>query len=162
MRDRRVTGGRHAGERVGADAACGVGPGSRPAAREVRAFRGKRFGGFAKVVRVDKGGIVLISSKGRYALRLAVCIAQAGPEAKVSLREVAEREELSLKYLEQIARPMVSAGLLASVRGKGASLAKSASRFAPPRFWDRAFREILSVWFRWMADGRVRTAECRA
>ena len=62
---------------------------------------------------------MLISSKGRYALRLAVCIAQAGPEAKVSLREVAEREELSLKYLEQIARPMVSAGLLASVRGKG-------------------------------------------
>ena len=60
---------------------------------------------------------MLISSKGRYALRLAVCIAQAGPEAKVSLREVAEREELSLKYLEQIARPMVSAGLLASVRG---------------------------------------------
>lgn len=62
---------------------------------------------------------MLISSKGRYALRLAVCIAQAGPDAKVSLREVAEREELSLKYLEQIARPMVSAGLLASVRGKG-------------------------------------------
>ena len=85
----------------------------------VRAFRGERFGGFAKVVGIDKGGIVLISSKGRYALRLAVCIAQAGPEAKVSLREVAEHEELSLKYLEQIARPMVSAGLLASVRGKG-------------------------------------------
>ena len=62
---------------------------------------------------------MLISSKGRYAVRLAVCIAQAGPDAKVSLREVAEREELSLKYLEQIARPMVSAGLLASVRGKG-------------------------------------------
>ena len=52
-------------------------------------------------------------------MRLAVCIAQAGPDAKVSLREVAEHEELSLKYLEQIARPMVSAGLLASVRGKG-------------------------------------------
>ena len=52
-------------------------------------------------------------------MRLAVCIAQAGPEAKVSLREVAEHEELSLKYLEQIARPMVSAGLLASARGKG-------------------------------------------
>ena len=62
---------------------------------------------------------MLISSKGRYALRLAVCVAQAGPDAKVSLREVAEHEELSLKYLEQIARPMVSAGLLTSVRGKG-------------------------------------------
>lgn len=62
---------------------------------------------------------MLISSKGRYALRLAVCVAQAGADAKVSLREVAEHEELSLKYLEQIARPLVAAGLLSAVRGKG-------------------------------------------
>ena len=79
-----------------------------------RADRGFRFRTY-----ISKGELVLISSKGRYALRLAVCVAQAGPDAKVSLREVAEHEELSLKYLEQIARPMVSAGLLASVRGKG-------------------------------------------
>ena len=79
-----------------------------------RADRGFRFRTY-----ISKGELVLISSKGRYALRLAVCVAQAGPDAKVSLREVAEHEELSLKYLEQIARPMVSAGLLTSVRGKG-------------------------------------------
>lgn len=82
---------------------------------------------------------MLISSKGRYALRLAVCIAQAGPEAKVSLREVAEREELSLKYLEQIARPMASAGLLASVRGKGGGY-----RLSKPAKEYTAF-EVLSL-----------------
>ena len=60
---------------------------------------------------------MLISSKGRYALRLAVCIAQAGPEAKVSLREVAEHEELSLKYLEQIALVLSQAGILRGARG---------------------------------------------
>ena len=60
---------------------------------------------------------MLISSKGRYALRLAVCIAQAGPEAKVSLREVAEHEELSLKYLEQIVSVLTKAGYVKSIRG---------------------------------------------
>lgn len=62
---------------------------------------------------------MLISSKGRYALRLMICLAQAPAGAKVSLREVSEREELSFKYLEQIARALVAAGLIASVRGKG-------------------------------------------
>ena len=83
--------------------------------------RGAREGRNARRIspRRHKGGAVLISSKGRYALRLAVCVAQAGADAKVSLREVAEHEELSLKYLEQIARPMVAAGLLSAVRGKG-------------------------------------------
>ena len=60
---------------------------------------------------------MLISSKGRYALRLAVCVAQAGPDAKVSLREVAEHEELSLKYLEQIALVLSQAGILRGARG---------------------------------------------
>ncbi len=62
---------------------------------------------------------MLVSTKGRYALRLMVRITQAGPGRKVPLREAAEREDISLKYLEQLARPLVHAGLLASVRGKG-------------------------------------------
>ena len=41
------------------------------------------------------------------------------PQTKVSLREVAEREGISLKYLEQLVRPLMNAGLLRSVRGKG-------------------------------------------
>ena len=66
---------------------------------------------------------VLVSTKGRYALRLMVCVAQAGAEGKVALREVSEREDISLKYLEQLARPLVQAGLLRSVRGKGGGYA---------------------------------------
>lgn len=66
---------------------------------------------------------VLVSTKGRYALRLMVRLAQTGPEDKVALREVSEREGISLKYLEQLARPLVRAGLLASVRGKGGGYA---------------------------------------
>ena len=63
---------------------------------------------------------MLISSKGRYALRLMIYIAAFGDdEGKVALREVAEREDISLKYLEQLVRPLVKAGYLRSVRGKG-------------------------------------------
>lgn len=70
---------------------------------------------------------MLISSKGRYALKLMIYIAAIGGDpaagAKtapaVSLREVAEREQISLKYLEQLVRPLMNAGLLRSVRGKG-------------------------------------------
>ena len=63
-----------------------------------------------------KGRVIemLVSTKGRYALRLMVCVAQAGAEGKVALREVSEREDISLKYLEQLARPLVQAGLLRS------------------------------------------------
>lgn len=66
---------------------------------------------------------MLVSTKGRYALRLMVCVAQVGAEGKVALREVSEREDISLKYLEQLARPLVQAGLLRSVRGKGGGYA---------------------------------------
>lgn len=63
---------------------------------------------------------MLISSKGRYALRLMIYIAAFGDaEGRVALREVADRENISLKYLEQLVRPLMQAELLKSVRGKG-------------------------------------------
>ena len=61
---------------------------------------------------------MLVTSKGRYAMRLMVYIASF-PNRKVALREVAENEEISLKYLEQLAHDMVEADLLKSVRGHG-------------------------------------------
>lgn len=72
---------------------------------------------------------MLISSKGRYALRLMVYIAAfGGAEGRVALREIADREDISLKYLEQLVRPLMQAGYLRSVRGKagGYALAKPA------------------------------------
>ena len=49
-------------------------------------------------------------------MRMMVYIASF-PDRKVSLREVSESEDISLKYLEQLAHDMVTAGLLKSVRG---------------------------------------------
>ncbi len=73
---------------------------------------------------------MLVSTKGRYALRLMACIARYGSEGPVTLRTVSEEESISLKYLEQLVRPLLHSELLASVRGKsgGYILTKSAEQ----------------------------------
>lgn len=60
-----------------------------------------------------------ISTKGRYALRLMLDLALAGTGTPVSLRDVAMRQDISDKYLEQIVTPLARAGLVRSVRGAG-------------------------------------------
>ena len=77
---------------------------------------------------------MLISSKGRYALRLMIYIAALGDaEGKIALREVADRERISQKYLEQLVRPLMKADLLKSVRGKGGGymMGKDPARCVP-------------------------------
>ena len=61
---------------------------------------------------------MLVTTKGRYAMRLMAYIASY-PDRKVALREVSENEGISLKYLEQLAHDLVKADLLKSVRGHG-------------------------------------------
>ena len=56
-----------------------------------------------------------ISTKGRYALRLMLDIALNSGGKAVSLRDVARRQEISDKYLEQIVTPLSRAGLVRSV-----------------------------------------------
>ena len=60
-----------------------------------------------------------ISTKGRYALRLMLDIAIQGPGQPVPLRDVAQRQDISDKYLEQIVTQLSRAGLVRSVRGAG-------------------------------------------
>ena len=60
-----------------------------------------------------------ISTRGRYALRLMIDLAQQEEGRPVSLRDVARRQGISDKYLEQIVTPMSRAGLVRSVRGAG-------------------------------------------
>lgn len=60
-----------------------------------------------------------ISTKGRYALRLMLDVALHSHGAAVPLRDVAQRQEISDKYLEQIVTQLSRAGLVRSVRGAG-------------------------------------------
>ena len=58
-----------------------------------------------------------ISTRGRYALRLMLDIALHPDEGSVSLKSVAQRQDISLKYLEQIVTPLARGGLLRTARG---------------------------------------------
>ena len=58
-----------------------------------------------------------ISTRGRYALRLMMDIALAEGDAPVRIKDIAERQELSEKYLEQIVSVLNKAGLVRSSRG---------------------------------------------
>ena len=58
-----------------------------------------------------------ISTKGRYALRLMIDLAQQRGDTLVSLKDVAERQTISVKYLEQIVGLLSKAGFLRSGRG---------------------------------------------
>lgn len=62
---------------------------------------------------------MLVSTKGRYALRMMIDIARHPDESRVSLREIGERQGVSAKYLEQLARLLCNAGLLKGWRGQG-------------------------------------------
>jgi len=58
-----------------------------------------------------------ISTKGRYALRMMIDIAEHGTGEWVTIKEISERQGISIKYLEQIVANLTHAGLLRSERG---------------------------------------------
>ena len=62
---------------------------------------------------------MLISTKGRYALRIMLDLAQQEPGAFIPLPAIAERQEASEKYLESIISTLARAGLVEGQRGKG-------------------------------------------
>ena len=62
---------------------------------------------------------MMISTRGRYALRVLVDLAEHNSESYITLREIADRQEISEKYLESIVKDLVAAGFLEGLRGKG-------------------------------------------
>jgi Rrf2 family protein len=60
-----------------------------------------------------------LSTKSRYGTRLMLDLARHYGDGFVQLKHVAAREDISLKYLEQIMIPLKKAGLVESVRGAG-------------------------------------------
>lgn len=62
---------------------------------------------------------MLISTKGRYALRVMIDLAEHQTDGFIPLKMIAERQEISEKYLESIIKLLVKAKLLNGLRGKG-------------------------------------------
>ncbi|HIV87893.1 MAG TPA: RrF2 family transcriptional regulator [Candidatus Pygmaiobacter gallistercoris] len=62
---------------------------------------------------------MMISTRGRYALRVLVDLAEQGGQGYLPMKELAARQGISPKYLERILRLLVGAQLVAGVQGKG-------------------------------------------
>ncbi|MBQ7678056.1 MAG: Rrf2 family transcriptional regulator, partial [Lachnospiraceae bacterium] len=61
----------------------------------------------------------MISTRGRYALRIMIDLAEHNDGSFIRLKDIAERQELSKKYLEIIVKDLVEGGLVAGVSGRG-------------------------------------------
>ena len=105
---------------------------------------------------------MLVTTKGRYAMRLMVFIAQAGEGSKIALRKVSEDEGISLKYLEQLAHLMVQSGLLTSVRGHGGGykLARPASEITAGDVLRAAEGTTVAVACAGLEEGCPRSEVC--
>ena len=62
---------------------------------------------------------MIVSTRGRYALRVMICFAQDPGDRFIPLKEVAEREGISQKYLESIMTSLSKAGFVDAQHGKG-------------------------------------------
>ena len=82
---------------------------------------------------------MLISTRGRYALRVLIDIAEHQADGYLPLKEVAQRQEISEKYLESILKVLVKERVLTGIRGKGGGYRLSR---APDQF---SVREILQM-----------------
>ena len=62
---------------------------------------------------------MLVSTNGRYALRVMIDLAEHVGEGYLPLRDIARRQDISEKYLESILKVLVKAKLIEGLRGKG-------------------------------------------
>lgn len=62
---------------------------------------------------------MLISTKGRYALRVLIDMAEHNGNDYIKLKDMADRQEISEKYLESIVKQLVARHIVTGLRGKG-------------------------------------------
>ena len=91
----------------------------------------------------------MISTKGRYALRVMIDIAEQNKNEYIPLKDIAERQKISKKYLEAIVKNLVDGGLLTGISGKngGYKLTKKPNKCS--------IGEILTL-----TEGSLSTVSC--
>jgi Rrf2 family protein len=90
-----------------------------------------------------------LSTRARYGTRALLDLAIHQDEAPIALKDVARRQQISVQYLEHLITPLITAGIVRSVRGPkgGVSLAK------PPK------QIVLSEIFQ-VLEGSIAPVEC--
>ncbi len=89
----------------------------------------------------------MISTKGRYALRVMIDLAEHEDEGYIPLKDVAARQEISKKYLEIIVRDLVNGGMIAGVSGKGGGyrLCRKAEEYSVGEILERMEGSLATV-----------------
>ena len=105
---------------------------------------------------------MLISTRGRYALRVMVDLAEHRSEGYIPLKAIADRQEISEKYLESIVVLLVKAKMLDGVRGKGGGyrLTRAPGQYTVGsvlRLTEKSLATVPCV----EQEGCARAAECR-
>jgi len=93
---------------------------------------------------------VKLSTKGRYAVMAMVDLAESSKDRPVALADIADRQEISLSYLEQLFGKLCKGGLVRSVRGPGGGYL-----FARTAVETRVADVILAV------DEPIRATRCK-
>ncbi len=81
----------------------------------------------------------MISTKGRYGIRVMIDLAEHQREGRIPLKDIAERQGISKKYLEIVVRDLVQGELISGTSGKGGGY----SLTRPPE--DYTILEILEL-----------------
>ena len=81
----------------------------------------------------------MITTKGRYALRVMLDLAENDTDDFIPLKDIAERQEISKKYLEIIAKELVTGGLIKGSSGKhgGYKLLRSPEEYSVGEILER-------------------------
>lgn len=106
----------------------------------------------------------MISTKGRYALRVMLDLAEHDTDGFIPLKDVADRQQISKKYLEIIVRDLVGAKLVTGVSGKGGGyrLCRTPEEYSVGEILEVTEGSLATV--ACLADGAVpcpRASECQ-
>jgi len=92
---------------------------------------------------------VKISTRGQYGSRALVDLAQHYGEGSVQLKDVARRQQISVRYLQHLLTPLIKAGIVKSVRGARGGVALGR------RPEDVNLREVIEL-----LEGSIAPVEC--
>ncbi len=70
-------------------------------------------------MRKERGVSMIVSTRGRYALRVMIDIAENSSGNYIAMKEVSKRQDISLKYMEKIMPVLVAQKMVEGVHGKG-------------------------------------------
>jgi Rrf2 family protein len=101
------------------------------------------------IVEKKEEGMLRVSTRGRYALRALVDVAQHSDEGPVLRRDVAARQEVSADYVAQLFAQLGAAGLVNGVKGRGGgyTLARDAATISA--------RDVV-----WAVEGPIAVVNC--